>query len=197
MALGKPPRAIERLSPIKKAHHGDQGPIISNIDQVKECSCDANPFAGNKEHVEFYLPKLGVGCTCGKNIMKLSEDADPMSLVNILRRWQVDFLKSENITTAEELVNAYNKQGGILAKKMRTWRKERNLISVKTKSCGIALHIWSRTSKTVIRSVLTQLAAGVKEVKMPDLLELSSDNRTAVSSLGCHSLSSLGGLAEF
>ena len=195
---GKPPRAGERMLPAKKSL-GDQKMIISNIDQVTElngCSCKTNLFTGNPEHVEFYLPKLVVGCTCGKNDMNdssFSNGADAMALVNILRPWQVSFLKSENITTAEELVNAYNKEGGILAKKMRKWRKEHKLVSVKTISCGVALHIWSRTCKAIIRSVLKQLAAGVKEVKMPDILDLSSDNKTAVSSLGCGSFrTSLG-----
>jgi hypothetical protein len=162
------------------------------------CSCKTNLFAGNPEHVEFYLPKLGVGCTCGKNDMKgssFSNVTDAMALVNILRPWQVNFLKSENITTAEELVNAYQKEGGSLAKKMRKWRKDHKLVSVKTISCGVALHIWSRTCKAIIRSVLNQLAAGVKEVKMPDILDVSSDNRTAVSSLGCGSFRT--SVAEF
>ena len=208
---GKPPRARSRRSPVKApaTDEEDHGPVISNLHQLKSmnrCSCNATLFSGKPEHVQFYLPKLGISCSCGNgvhdddsaDINELNDEQDPLALSTILRPWQVDFLKSENINTADDLVVAYTAMGDALAKKMRKWRKAQKLVSVKTKSCGIALHIWHRTCKATIASVEKQRAEGVKHLKRPGILEVSvvSDNRTAVSSLGCGSTFELGSHVE-
>lgn len=195
---GKPPRMTGRKrSPTKPPLHAeDEGPIISNIDQIvsmNECLCSKDP-----EYVDFFLPKLGATCSCddqnggGSKEMSMCEGDDPLALDNILRDWQVDFLHSVDIHTAKELVLVYNKMGGVLAKEMRKWRRKKKLVSVKTASCGVALHIWTRTCKAVIKSVQKQIAEGAKAIKRPAILEVAwtSDNNTAVSSLG-------SSLAEF
>ena len=195
--LGKPPlMAASKRSPASKPpREEDEGPVISNIDQIvsmNECLCSKDP-----EYVDFFLPKLGAACSCGENggtsnDASLCEGDDPLSLANILRDWQVDFLHSVDIHTAKELVLVYNKMGGVLAKEMRKWRRKKKLVSVKTASCGVALHIWTRTCKAVIKSVQKQIAEGAKCIKRPAILEVAwtSDNNTAVSSLG-------SSLAEF
>jgi len=170
--------------------------VISNIKQVgsqTKCCFQGTSFSDNREHVEFYLPKLGMGCSCGKCPQGdyTSENEDPMALENILRPWQVDFLKSQTLSTAVEFVHAFNQRGGILAKAMRKWRKEQKMISIKTKSCGIALHIWSRTCKAVARSVRKQMAEGVAKPERPKFLEVSPDD-LSMSTLGCGSMIEFG-----
>jgi hypothetical protein len=194
---GKPPlKVASKRSPASKPPcEEDESPVISNIDQIvsmNECLCSKDP-----EYVDFFLPKLGSACSCGENggagnDASLCEGDDPLSLVNILRDWQVDFLHSMDIHTATELVLVYNKMGGVLPTEMRKWRKKKKLKSVKTSSCGVALHIWTRTCRAVIKSVQQQIAEGAKCIKRPAILEVAwtSDNNTAVSSLG-------SSLAEF
>jgi hypothetical protein len=181
-ATGKPPRA-------SRPDEVENQVVISNMDHVATdadtCACQNSLFSGNTEHAEFYLPKLGMACTCGKHKQETAtlDGVDPTSLTNILRPWQVKFLKSLEIVNGVDLVHAYNQRGGELSKAMRKWRREQKLPSVKTKSCHIALHIWSRTCKAVVRSVRKQKAEGAKIFKRPDFLEIPSDTRT-ISTLG-------------
>jgi len=181
-ASGKPPRA-------SKPGDTENQVVISNMDHVATstnvCACQNSMFSGNAAHAEFYLPKLGMACACGKRKQETStlDGGDPTSLSNILRPWQVEFLATLNIQNGVELVHAYNQRGGELSTAMRTWRKEQKLPSIKTKSCHVALHIWMRTSKAVVRSVRKQRAEGAKIFKKPEFLEVSSDTRT-ISTLG-------------
>ena len=191
---GKPPTPRRpplaggsKTSPPKPPLVVNEGPVISNLDQISsmnECLCSKDP-----EYVDFFLPKLVATCSCGKKTLKdmsMCEGDDPLSLENILRDWQVEFLNSIDIYTAKQLVVVYTKMGVVLAKEMRKWRRKKRLTSVKTASCGVALHIWTRTCKAVIKSVEEQIAEGAKVVKRPAILEVAwtSDNNTAVSSLG-------------
>jgi hypothetical protein len=70
-----------------------------------------------------------------------------------------------------------------LAKQLRAWRKANGMRSVKTKSCSIALRIWARTCKTVIKTIQNQKDGGM--LSRPDFLDvaLASDTLT-VSTLG-------------
>ena len=154
------------------------------------CSCQASMFSGNADHVNFFLPKLGMACNCSNKQASdndLVEGSESTDLVNILRPWQVDFLASQNLHTALEFVHTFNQTRSTMERKMRLWRKEQGLPSVKTKSCGIALHIWARTCKSVVRSVRKQRAQGVKPTNRPEFLQLTQDDRT-VSTLGCGSI---------
>lgn len=194
---GKPPRAIVTTNDEsrKPPPSPSKEMIISNLNQMKDldgpCTCQSSLFSGNAGHVDFYLPKLGMACSCGKQQPDknlASEGENPLVIESILRPWQVNFLKSVGIHTAEQLVKTHNRRGDALAKDMRKWRKAKKLTSVKTRSCGIALHIWARTCKAVVRSVRKQQAEGAKVILKPDFLDVSipSDQRT-VSTLGCGS----------
>jgi hypothetical protein len=163
--------------------------IISNIDTVSEsplCSCQTSLFSGNAAHVEFYLPKLGMACECGLHKAESStlDGTDPSSLTNILRPWQVDFLRTLNIRSGVELVHAFKQDGNELAKEMRKWRREKSFPSVKTKSCHVALHIWCRTCKAVIRSIRKQKAEGATVFQKPDFMEINLADSRTVSTLG-------------
>jgi len=73
------------------------------------CTCSSSIFSGDAAHVEFFLPKLGLSCNCKtatSEKIENSDNSDPWSLTNILRQWQVAFLESIGITTAEQLILA-------------------------------------------------------------------------------------------
>lgn len=181
-APGRPPRPAGSVC--------ESSVHISGMEALKKrakCNCQSSIFSGNSAHVEFYLPKLGMACTCGKGNTEPSEfdGEDPSSLENILRPWQAQFLKSVGIHNGVDFVHEQSERNDELARKMRRWRKAQNLVSVKTKSCGVALHIWSRTCKAVIRSVRQQKSDGATVVKKPDFLEVAScSDEKSVSTLG-------------
>jgi len=103
-----------------------------------------------------------------------------------LRPWQVEFLKHVGIEDAIGLVFEHTQRGGVLATELRRWRKAQGLPSVRTKSCAVALQIWARTCKKVVRSVRSQRAQGIRVPRRPEFLELNlaDDDKSAVSSLG-------------
>jgi hypothetical protein len=155
--------------------------LICDIDTMNDdCPCQTSVLSCDPQHVDFYLPKLGVMCSCGRRQETVVLKGDPCHLVNILRQWQVQFLASVGIETASDLINAFQKQSKGLAKSMRKWRKDHNMLSVKIQSCMVALRIWSRTCVAVIKAV-EENGNGAR----PDFLDISliSDSRT-VSTLG-------------
>lgn len=159
--------------------------MISNLNSVEHavsCPCRESVLSNNPVLVDFYLPKLGIMCSCGRKQEVPLCGPDPCQLVNILRDWQVDFLSSIGIQCAADLVHACAQSSKPLAKEMRQWRKEKGLLSVKSQSCCVALHIWSRTCKAVM-NVTKDSKSGI--VGRPDFLDvsLSSDTFT-VSTLG-------------
>jgi hypothetical protein len=151
--------------------------VISNMPTAGICACQDSIFTKNPDHVEFYLPNIRVLCSCGKHggIEKKQAGSDPCSLENILRPWQFGFLQSVGILTASDLILVANKSTKVLSRAMRRWRKQNGLRDVKSKSCSVALHIWTRTSKAVVQSVQDN-----KGVVRPDFLDvsLSGDERT-------------------
>lgn len=147
------------------------------------CPCHGSTLASNSAHVNFFLPNLGIMCCCGRKEEIELRNPDPSHLANILRDWQVEFLGSMDITTAAKLILAYNngKTSQVhIAKQMRLWRKQKRLLSVKTKSCSIALRIWSRTCAAVLKAMdeNDDTMSG-----RPDFLDVSFSSAT-VSSLG-------------
>lgn len=155
--------------------------VICDIDTLNdECHCQTSVLSCDPQHVEFYLPKLGVMCSCGRKQETVVLNGDPCHLVNILRLWQVEFLTSVGIETASDLIVAFQKQSKGLAKSMRKWRKDHHMLSVKIQSCTVALRIWSRTCVAVVKAV-EEKGNGAR----PDFLDVSliSDSRT-VSTLG-------------
>jgi len=186
--IGKPPLAGRNTT-----EKGEKQIVISNIEEVSDgplCTCKNSNFSGNAEYVNFYLPKLGMACTCGRfkeEELTVSDGDDPLGLKSILRSWQVEFLKTQNIHGAVDLVHAFKQRSKELAKAMRIWRKEKGLAAVKTKSCHAALLIWYRTCKAVVRSIRRQKAQGAKVLKKPNFMDSNQDDSKTVSSLGHNS----------
>ena len=129
---------------------------------MDKCSCSASLFSGNDEMIEFFLPLMGTGCTCEKKTSGLVNPEEPTSLVNILRPWQVKFLSGFGIYKGEELVKAFHRSASALANALRQYRKKEGMTPFRTKSCGMALQIWSKTCKAFVRSIRNQLKAAKK-----------------------------------
>jgi len=145
--------------------------------QGKKCTCSKSLFSGNAEHMDFFLPKLGLVCHFGaaesdKN--RITGNIDPLSLQNILRPWQVEFLKSQRITTGDKFLRYYKRNSKVLVTALKRWRNGRNMKPVRTKSCFIALYIWARTVKSASRSHQQKLKGG--KVPEKNLMEISIDN---------------------
>lgn len=171
----------------------DMGPVVQ---QEQVCPCQDTIFSHRPDYVEFYLPDVRVLCSCGRRRREETEltDNDPCLLVNILRPWQVEFLSTLGITTAEQLVEAAHRRSKRLAQKMRAWRKQSGLLSVKTRSCTVALHIWSRTCKAVLKA-MTREEAGQQRPKFLNVSLLNLEDDTTVSTLG-YSVSRLSDIDE-
>ena len=150
--------------------------VTSDIGEVDgsmvPCSCQSPFFSTGKiKHVDFYLPRLGLSCMCGKQQFTpgANGEKDVCDLRNILRPWQEEFLASVGINRAQDFVKVYNEKGkeskvgkittfqkNGLAKTMRQWRKHNELPPMKTASCALALLIWGKTCESVLRSFDTQ-----------------------------------------
>ena len=193
-----------RESPVSKARRGrDQDDtenhfIISNMDHVEvvnPCPCHQAMVTQKPEHVEFYLPKPQVICNCnGKTVPELAPGTNRYQLVNILREWQVEFLKSMGIETALQLVDAQAKRSKAVAREMRRWRKAEGRFAVRTESCRVALHIWSRTCKAVLKAVVVQGVDG--KAARPEFLDISLSDSHSVSTLGFNTTTGAGGGVE-
>jgi hypothetical protein len=150
--------------------------FISNLDRMPnepECSCGSAKLFEKKEHVEFYLPMLGMTCTCGKKKMaEIPAESDPCALQSILRGWQAEFLYSIGITDTIDFIHACNQRRGVLAKEMKRWRKAKGMPTMKTQACAIALYIWSKTCKAVAKRVAEQAARGVEKPVRPEFLDV-------------------------
>ncbi len=88
------------------------------------CECSSSPFSGNDPQSEFYLPKLGLACACGRGGDACADRAnfslDPTALSNILRPWQCDFLSTAaGVTTADALLRAHRSDANGMARRMR------------------------------------------------------------------------------
>lgn len=132
------------------------------------CECTSSPFSGNDPQSEFYLPKLGLACSCGRggdaDADRANFSLDPTALSNILRPWQCDFLSTAaGVTTADALLRAHKADANGMARRMRDWRAANAGISsmtggegMRSRECYVALKIWSRTCKVVLRSIREQ-----------------------------------------
>jgi hypothetical protein len=166
---------VDLVSPLASEADNKQV-FISNLDQMQndpECSCGSAKLFEKKEYVEFYLPMLGMTCTCGKKkIAEIPSESDPCALESILRGWQTEFLYSIGITDTIDFVHACNQRRGLLAKEMKRWRKAKGMPAMKTQACAIALYIWSKTCKAVAKRVAEQAARGVEKPVRPDFLDI-------------------------
>ena len=145
----------------------------------------ASPFSGTHDHGklnELFLPKIGMNCTCGK------QDENPpniCALEVILRPWQVEFLDSLGIENARAFRKYYKHNGVALAKLLKQWRDARGLSSANIQACQVALHIWDRTCKEVLRSYQEQLRDGIAIPRRPAFLmrDDETDNHSLVSTI--------------
>jgi hypothetical protein len=114
------------------------------IDEIVLCKCSRSIFSGQDDLISFFLPRIGLTCTCGlsKGANVLINPEDPTAIENVLRPWQVQFLKSFGIQHCEQLVKARHRSGDMLSRALRLWRKKEGMALFKTASCGIALQIW-------------------------------------------------------
>ena len=76
----------------------------------KVCNCDRSlaMFSDKDEMVEFFLPLVTVTCHCRKT-QQLVNAENPVSLENILRPWQIQFLKNFGIVQGDQLVKAHHR----------------------------------------------------------------------------------------
>ena len=65
-------------------------------------------FSEQDEMVDFFLPLMVVTCSCRKS-KQLKTPHDPISLENILRPWQIQFLKAFGIVQGDQLVKAHHR----------------------------------------------------------------------------------------
>ena len=146
-----------------------EDPLVAPNGHLRSCECAESSFSGNDKLVDFFLPLLGMACTCGKDteVFPNPEIMDPTAIEYILRPWQCDFLKSFGIHRGDQLVKAYHRSAGTLAKALKKWRKKHGLPRARTVSCGLALCIWSKVCKVYVRWIRRQLALGVDIVKPP------------------------------
>ncbi|KAL7539890.1 hypothetical protein ACHAWF_006533 [Thalassiosira exigua] len=197
----------------------DEAVVIHNLDYVDEapivcCECSVSPFSGNDPQSEFYLPKLGMACGCGGvgvgsdaiDVDRASFARDPAALSNILRPWQCDFLASRGVSEAPDLLRAHKSDANAVARDMKRWRAEHGMEPRRSRECYVALKIWSRTCKVVLRSVREQrelarrnaAEGGVDEedviVEKPHFLDITfADTHTIASISTLGQLSSVGG----
>lgn len=139
-----------------------------------KCVCSQSVFSGKDEMVDFFLPLMGMACQCGKSSARLRNPEEPTSLENILRSWQVEFLGAFGIYRGDQLVKAFHRSPSALANAMRQYRRKQGLTPFRTKSCFMALQIWSKTSKAYVRSIRKQLTSGTRELKIPNTLYILS-----------------------
>lgn len=133
-----------------------------NLDLAMDaCECSGSVFSGNEDLISFFLPQMGMACTCGKRkTVGFVNPENPAAIENVLRPWQVSFLESMGITTSDQLVKARQTSAPILAKGLKQWRRNQNMIEFKTSSCSMAIDIWAKTAKVYARSVRKQIEAG-------------------------------------
>ncbi|GAX24019.1 hypothetical protein FisN_26Lh089 [Fistulifera solaris] len=171
----------------------DKEIYIDNMKEMKEndqpCKCGISSVFAKKEYVVFYLPKIGVTCSCGKRREdQLPPDSDPSALRSILREWQVDFLESTGIQDCVDFLHAVKQRKIQLAREMRVWRKKKGLPSMKTQSCSIAIYIWSRTCRVVLRNLAEQKAKGATKPSRPNFLDISLfSDEASMSTIGLRS----------
>lgn len=133
----------------------------NSLDGNHQCECSKSVFSGNDDLISFFLPQMGMACTCGRQRRGLVNPDDPTSIENVLRPWQCEFLKSFGIYQGEQLVKAKHRSTDILAKALRQWRRKNDMAPFKTSACAMALNIWAKTCKAYVRSIRKQIQNGI------------------------------------
>ncbi|KAL3791354.1 hypothetical protein ACHAWO_004978 [Cyclotella atomus] len=188
---------------VKRGNNSGDKAVIFNLDKIQSttgsyCRCSTSPFSGNDAHSEFYLPKLGLACECGQSSSvydRASFSKNPTALTNILRPWQCHFLSTMGIHTADQLLHSHKRNANDMSRKMKRWREENKLPMARSKECYVALMVWARTAKVVLRSIEKQKEAGEEFIEKPGFLDITCSNDAytvgSVSTLG--QMSSVGG----
>ena len=192
---------VVKPRPTNDTNTNNHKAVIFNLDKVvtteSRCHCSTSPFSGNDAHSEFYLPKLGLACQCGSQSIiddRNSFSQHPTALHNILRKWQCDFLSSLGITTAHQLLKSHRAGANDMARKMKRWREEHQLPLARSKECYVALMVWTRTAKVVLRSIEKQKEAGEERIEKPGFLDIAYEDSYTVGSVSTLGLmSSVGG----
>jgi hypothetical protein len=201
--LAKAQDGVDNQKPLDRPWHHDK--LVNSIGNMKAtedgpCRCTTTVFSDKDELIDFFLPLMGAGCTCGKRPQGLRNPEEPTTLGNILRPWQVDFLAGFGIYRGDQMVKAHHRSAGAMSSALREYRKKKGLSPFRTKSCAMALQIWSKTSKAFVRSIRNQLTSGTKELKLPNTLYIISsfleklpvDGGAAMSSTASAASSSAG-----
>ena len=141
----------------------------NTTNEHQKCQCIGSIFGGDNELMSFFLPQMGMACTCGRQIQMegLTKPGDPTAIDNVLRPWQVQFLKSFGIHHGDQLVKTWNRSGDILARALRQWRKKEEMATFKTSSCAMAIQLWAKCCKIYVRSVRQQLRTGTTHLERP------------------------------
>ena len=153
--IDKSSRVQSRPRSIPRSAYSPSSFIIRH---KKGCTCHSSIFSSNSEHTEFFLPQLGLACNCGaveeyqNSVNKKNNQNNPTAVSTFLRPWQVSFLQSIGITSAKSLVYHNKHSAKDLAKGMKAWRQVKRLKPARTKSCLVALEIWSKVAKSVLKS---------------------------------------------
>ena len=134
------------------------------------CQCSSTVLSQKDDVIEFLMPLMGTGCTCGKGTKGLRNPEEPTAIENILRPWQVKFLAGFGIYRGDHLVKAHHRSAHALATALRQYRKKQKMTPFKTKSCAMALNIWAKTCRAFVRSIRKQLISGTQELKLPNPL---------------------------
>lgn len=175
-------------SSTKKQGTAFESPAPSSL----RCICTNSIFSqsGNAEHSEFFLPRLGLACNCGAEEKAKKKYRDPTLVKSFLRSWQVAFLKSQGITTAQDLIDMYEDEGKEVARAMKKWRYRKHMKPARTKSCLIALQIWARTARSVVKSHLkdskTIRRTTDMQKKKASFLEITLEDSDDVSCMSMH-----------
>ena len=192
----------------KKISLSDTDTIIDDLqdDPTVCCECTASPFSGNDAHSDFYLPKLGMACHCARSWSRLRDERasfsrNPSALSHILRPWQCDFLRTLGVTTADELLRAHKADANDLARRMKGWRRRRGMAAARSRECYVALKIWSRTCKIVLRSIREQrrqaVAGGGGEDEEAHDAILEKPQFLDISFADAHTIASISTLGQF
>ncbi len=153
---------------------GATNPNVSHYTQsTAGCTCKDSIFSGNIENCEFFLPRLGLACTCGAEDRRAKKNEDPTTLKSFLRSWQVSYLKSVGIFTAHELIAQFEERGEAIARAMKHWRNSKRLKPARTKSCLVALEIWTKTAKTRVKLHQENTNYAVQRSGKPSVMEIA------------------------
>jgi hypothetical protein len=189
-------------SSIPRSTRRSRSPSPLIVRHEQGCSCSGSIFSGNAEHTDFFLPKLGMACTCGaeKAANAKTGKGNSTDTKSFLRSWQVSYLKSVGIKTAKALIHAEKHKPNDLARAMKFWRQKKRMKPARTKSCLVALQIWSKVAKSVLQSAasakkIKQEEAAFRKASMENLnspmfMEVGAGNKLDDSS--CASVSTLG-----